>query len=174
QAEELGFELGHAAVGAGAVGFEQVGDGLGAGGLAVAGVNQLDAQPGVGCEEDGLDHFAALVALGDDVAGGVSLRRGGDGAGPAFGGAGGDRVVGEDVGDRGGAVALAGAGDDAASAVAGGGIDGDEGAGEGGRRAPSPAFGGASPVNGGGGVLRFVGGGGLAPLPLRGEAGRGG
>src|SRR5690606_2312899 len=66
-AEELGFEFGHAAVEAGAVGFEQVGDGLGAGGLAVAGVNQLDAQPGVGGEEDGLDHFAALVALGDDV-----------------------------------------------------------------------------------------------------------
>ena len=44
EAEELGFELGHAAVEDRAAGFEQVGDGLGAGGLAGSGVDQADAQ----------------------------------------------------------------------------------------------------------------------------------
>src|SRR5690606_19859464 len=124
-AEELGFELGHLAVEDRPARFEQVGDGLGAGGLGEAGVDHADAQGGVGGVEHGLDHLAALVGLGDDFVRAVRLGGGGDGAGPAFGPAGDYAVIGEDVGDGGVACPFAGAGDYAARAVADGGIDGD-------------------------------------------------
>ena len=110
EAAELGFQFGEAAVEGDLAGFEEHRDGAGALRLAVAGVGEPDAQRRVGGAQDRLDHVAALVGFGDDgdgetrgpsttlrvvplpckCRGGIGVRGGGDGGGPAFGGSPGD------------------------------------------------------------------------------------